>query len=350
MTTDECEVFGEALWSRPDESLPSVTGFYDFGFLVLPEIKAGMAKEKFHKNLLSADSPNIREWLGGTVPLFPKNKEEEQKFVDWTPNEVTQLLNKADTWRDKGKGESQDESIIGCPPIRVQLMAEVILPRLKDVDKETKALANSLLSEMEQSGFCVLYALPMTLFINPDSYDEIVRKLQDGLNSLKEGEVRDSAFGIFRWLVHGSRQSISAPPDDLLNELVNRVVTRRQPGLDSAIQRVSEIVRRLPELLNEGQIESLYFALGCLIKETELPEIQGREAMSRVRLTIPITDRPEYRKLAAELAYRLFSHVTMADKEVPVLIEWKKICQDDPLPEVKRVRRLYCCNDETIPQ
>ena len=372
LTTEESETFGKALWSKInlDKDLPSATGFYDFAFLNLPETGVGVAKEKFRRYLLSKDFPRvvqrsttpdgkqskkcspvgilpsdyIQEWLGGTVTPFPKNKEEKQRFVDWTTEEVTQLLKKALNWWNDEKAELQDNFI--ADTIReqflglVELMADVILPRLADANKETKALAGRLLSDMEQSGLCVLSALPMTLFINPNSYDEITRKLRYGLNSTKEVEVRDYTFGIFRWLVYGGRQYIPTPPDDLLNELVNRVVTRRQPGLDSAIRCVSDIVRRLPELLDENQIESLCVALDYLIKDTELPERHDREAISRVCLTIPINDRPESRKLAAELAYRLFSQFTSKNEEVPqILIEWKEICQDDPLPEVRRVWR-----------
>ena len=372
LTIEESKAFGEALWLRtnPNTHLPSVTGFYDFAFLNLPETKAGAAKENFCRYLLSKDFPRvvqryntpdgkqlkkystlwappsdcIQEWLGGTVPLFPQNEEEKQRFVDWTTEEVTQLLNKALDWWNDEKAELQDNSI--ADTIReqfsglVELMADVILPRLADANEETKALAGRLLSDMEQSGLCVLYALPMTLFIDPNCYDEITRKLRYGLDSTKEVEVSDSTFGIFRWLVYGSRQYIPTPPDDLLNELVNRVVTRRQPGLDSAIRCVSDIVRRLPELLDENQIESLCVALDYLIKDTELPERYDQEAISRVCLTIPTNDRPESRKLAAELAYRLFSQFTSKNEKVPqILIEWKEICQDDPLPEVRRVWR-----------
>jgi hypothetical protein len=326
LTDEESDAFGEALWSEIGQTgLPSNTGAYNVVFLHLPEPKEGMAKENFRNYLLSTDSPNIQEWLGGTVPLFSQNEEEEQKFVDWTMEEVTQLLKKADTWRNEEN-------------TAVQLMAKVILPRLADADEETKALAGRLLSDMGQSGFCVLSALPMTLFIDPESCDEIAQKLRYGLGSTKEEEVHSSTLGIFNWLVHASKGNISPPPNDLLNELVNRVFSRRQPGLDSAIQYVSEIIRRLPGCLDESQMDTLYIALEYLIKETELPKIQDREAISRVCLTIPINELPRYRELAAELAYRIFNQFTSKNKEIPqILIDWQEICKNDPLPEVRKV-------------
>jgi hypothetical protein len=376
LTSEENKAFGEVLWSRidPNKGLPSDTGLLEFAFLMLPQGETAKAKENFRKYLLSTNFPRVvqrsttpdgkprksvdlgsqdnryvYEWLGGTVPLFPQNDEEKQRFVDWTSDEVIQLLTKAVAWWDEEKGELHEPTGVSFSPsdiLRDQfsslipLMAEVILPRLGTTEEKTNAKALKLLSEMEQSGFCVLSALPMILFVDPDSYDEIAQKVRAGLNSTKQEEVRYSIFGLFNWLAHGIRKNIATPPVDLLNELVNRVVTRRQPALNSAIGRLSVIVRRLPELLNEDQMESLCIALEYLIKETELPARQDREAISKLCTTIPIDERPEYRELGARLAYWLFVQFTSKNKTVPqILIKWKEICQSDPLPEVRRVWR-----------
>ncbi|MHC1574414.1 MAG: SIR2 family NAD-dependent protein deacylase [Candidatus Methanogasteraceae archaeon] len=370
LTNEESDAFGEALWSRIDRDtgLPSDTGFYSFEFLHLPETKKGIAKENFRKYILSTDFPRvversiapngkeskrvhpsvlencyIQEWLSGTVPLFPKN-EKERRLVDWTTDEIIQLLIKANAWWNDEKVELQTPIIAYTVKSQfsglVQLVADVILPKLADSDDKTNALAGRLLSDMGQSDFCVLSALPMTLYIDLNSYDEIAQKLRYGLGSTKEEEVHGSTLGIFNWIVHASKGNISPPPNDLLNELVNRVFSRSQPRLDSAILYVSDIVRRLPDILNESQMKSLCIALEYLIKDTELPEIQDQDAISRVCLTISINERPEYRKLAAELAYRIFVQFTSKNKEIPqILIDWNEICKNDPLPEVRRVWR-----------
>lgn len=368
LTNEESDAFGEALWSKIDHGtgLPSDTGFYNFAFLHLPETETGIAKENFHEYILSTDFPRvverliapngkeserthpsvlencyIQEWLGGTVPLSPKN-EKERRLMDWTTDEVIQLLIKAYAWWNDEKAELQTPIIAYTVKSQfsglVQLVADVILPRLADSDDKTKTLAGRLLLDMEQSDFCVLSALPMTLFIDLNSYDEIAQKLRYGLSSTKEEEVHGSTLGIFNWLVHASRQCIRTPPDDLLNDLVNKVVIRRQPGLDSAIKRLSVIARRLPDLLDESQMTSLCLALEHLIKETELPERRDIESISDLPTPITVNERPEYRKLAAELAYRIFNQFTSTNKDIPqILIEWKEICQNDPFPDVRKV-------------
>jgi hypothetical protein len=375
LTSEENEAFARALWSRidPDTGLPSDTGLMNFSFLILPETDRGRAKENFRKYLLSTDFPRmvrrstttdgkqfervgigpstnrfIREWLAGTLSLLPQNEKKEQKFVDWTPNEVIQLLQKVAAWWDDEKGELREDDVSSIFSVSgklreqfsslVELMALVILPRLRDVDTKTKNLARRVLSEMEQSGFDVQPALPMVLFIDPASYDEVTQKLRIGLISLERKEVRAAISGLCNWLAQSFKQYIPAPPADLLNDLVNKVVARRQPGLDVAVGQLSMLIKRLPELLNGSQIEALCVALEYLAKETELPSKLERETISDLSTIIAISDRPEYRALAAELAHQLFIYFTSRNKEVPsILVKWREICQNDPLPEVRRV-------------
>lgn len=376
LSSDQNKALGEALWSKidPSKDLPSDTGLFDFVFLVLPRGETAKAKESFRKYLLSTDFPRVvqrstdpdgkprksftmsppdnryvRKWLGGTVPLFPSNDEERQSFVDWTSDEVIQVLTKAVAWWDEEKGELHELArglFSAADTLRDQfsslipLMAEVILPRLGTTEEEANAKALRLLSEMEQMGFCMLSALPMTLFVDPDSYDEMARKVRAGLNSTKQEEVPSAVRGVFYWLVHGDRKTIAPPPSDLLSELVNRAVTRRQPGLNSVIGGLSGIIRRLPELLNEAQMESLCIALEYLIGETDLPNKRDREAVTRLCTTIPVDERPEYRTLAAGLAYWLSVRFHSKNKDVPqILATWREICKNDFLPETRRVWR-----------
>ncbi|NIA09633.1 MAG: hypothetical protein GWP10_07875, partial [Nitrospiraceae bacterium] len=370
LSDKETKTFSQALWSRVDSKkhLPSDTYFYDYSFLRLPENKKGEAKENFRKYLLSVNFPRvlehsttpggkwktthlsvgsqdnryIKELLASTAPLFPKDEKEKQKYVDWTLNEVVQMLEKAVAWWDEEKVDLNTNLFVRDLKKRfsflVQLMSKVILPRLSSARKEVKDLAMKLLTEMGKSDICILSALPMTLFINPDSYDEVVQKMQNGLNSKKQEEIRDSLSGFLRWSFYSNKKKICAPPPILLDKIIDRVASRRQPGLNSVIELISTIVRRFPELLNEKQIKSLLTALDKLIEETKIPKFQDQWEMDNVPMIIPIDNRPEYRKLAAELAYYLFNQLQKEGGKIsPVLRKWKEICRNDSLPEVKKV-------------
>ncbi|MFC1692153.1 SIR2 family protein [Candidatus Latescibacterota bacterium] len=363
LTKNEKKTFGEALWSRidPEKGLPSDTGLYDFSFLSLPEINKGTAKRNFRKTLLSMDFPrkshfrfpldkrHMQEWLGSTAPLF-SSKVDKSWFVDWSSDEVIQLLKKAVSWWDDEKEELEDRNINIFLDITdtlreqfsflVELMAIIILPKLANADEEIKSLAKRLLLEMDQKDINILNASPILLLIDPTLYNEIAIKFRKSLISIKKEEIRDSIKGLYYWLVYSNRKRIPKPPKDLLNELINRVVTRRQPGLDSAIGQLGVIIKRMPNLLNKIQFESLYIALEYLITETEIHKKMLLETTSVQSLAISIPDRPIYRELVAELAYRLFINLSNNNKIIPeILIKWKNICQNDPLPEVRKVWR-----------
>jgi hypothetical protein len=59
--------------------------------------------------------------------------------------------------------------------------------------------------------------------------------------------------GLFNWIISGKLGKIPSPPNDLLDELINRVITRRQPGLKSVIEYISAIVRKCLNFLMRNE-------------------------------------------------------------------------------------------------
>ena len=155
---------------------------------------------------------------------------------------------------------------------------------------------------------------------------------------MSQETVAQSIYGLYYWLGHSSKRSLPPPADDLNDELINRVVYRRQPGLLYAIDRVSAILDEFPNVLNEKQIKSLCIALEYLIAEAALPDGRALEAANELRSPIPVDEWPEYRRTAAKLALGLFNYYTRRDEEpAEIVIKWKEACEKDVLPEVKRV-------------
>jgi hypothetical protein len=104
----------------------------------------------------------------------------------------------------------------------------------------------------------------------------------------------------------------------LFDELINRVITGRQPGLKSVIEYISAIVRRMPELFNEKRTESLIIALQYLIKETELPD---KKSLHEIGYSlIPIDELPVYLRLSAELSFWIFQKLKSEGKEIPPIV------------------------------
>jgi hypothetical protein len=375
LSNDEIKDFGKALWAKidPNTELPSDTSLSHVSFLILPEKDEGKAKEKLRKYLLSGKLPKIiqysispegkksfqigfsssfysltQQFLDATLFSINYSGKEERRFIDWTTQEAIQILeqvsifwnNQKIAYKEAPKSVLFDlkENFREQFPQIMKLMAHIILPRLKDVDEKTKAVAKNLLNEMDQENLVTLTALPMILFVDSNRYEEIVRRIRFGLNSLKEKEVYGSISGLFYWLIYSRKKQIPVPPDDLLDKIVNKVLTRCQPGLNFAIGQVSVIIKEIPECFDDIQIESLCISLEYLIKETEIPDRRIVELSNESALGIPISDRPEYRKLTAELALQLCRLFKSRKKDIPeVLNKWREISQNDPLPEVRRV-------------
>lgn len=371
LNSEEKELFAKALWSRTDANtgLPSETNFYKFAFLNLPEIEVGQAKVKFREYLLSkefpfvfssSNMPNgrqgwtknsdaisfIQDWLYGTSS-FVRDGEIEQKLCNWTSDEVKLLLNKIISSWDTHKEETiklihndflahdLDDYFFYLK----ELLAQVILLNIVEPGDEIKTSIRYLLSELEQLGEETSSVLPGTLFIEPENYDTVAQKLRLSLNSTEQDKIADSVRGLYRWFLYGVERSISNPPSDLLNEIVNRVLTRRQPGLDLVMSRLSAILKDLPQLFIESQLKDICTALQYLEKDTSLPDQVERDRLDGAIMIIAVGDRPNYRKLAAEIAYRLHQlYIQMPEKAMPdILTVWKEICRNDPLPEVRKV-------------
>ncbi len=219
----------------------------------------------------------------------------------------------------------------------VVLISQVILPRLTDSDEETKNRAIELLDELEEAGFCLLAALPMTLFVAPDSGEAIARKLRKGLVSVKSEEVTESIDGLYNWLLYNDKQILPPPPMDLIDKLV-RVVLLRQPSFNQAINIVTEIIKRFPHLFNQRQLEYLLITLEYLLEETRVLSWDELHEINEKNLTIAMGDRFEYRILASQLAYQLLKLFEAENKNIPDIIkQWQEASENDILPEIKAI-------------
>ena len=363
---DEKIKFAEALWSRinPNTGLPSDSSDCSCNYLLLPEIEKGKAKERFIKLILSSDfgriihneiTPDgknhvaisskqddyIFELIYGTVNPIGKDQIVKLKLVDWTSEQSYILL-------EKIIGLWEDEKIIFKSRKRTSffntdyelkrhfeellwLMAEVILPRLKETSKQD--LATCMLKEMMESGVNVLPALPITLFFNKTVFevDMVAKLIQKNLYSNDYWEVKEALIAIVKWHTNYKLNRIPAPPKYLLDSLVNCIVLRRQPGLEFAIEQLTLIIERMYDLLNEEQIQSLLIALEYLLNETDFNNVNNDTFEKS------INEYPDLRKESVKLAHYLYLLFNQLNKEIPLILEkWKHIGETDPLPEVRR--------------
>jgi hypothetical protein len=374
LSDEEGAAFADALWSRLDEnkSLPSETGMYDFASLHLPSPNTDLTREHFRRYLISGDFRRvvtrsvtsdgkqgrgigigsggnrfIQDWLGGTASPLHNTGDNKHHYVEWSADEIDQLLQKAAAWWDAEKADLKEftasNDMFFADTMReqfarlIKLLAQVVLPRLIGLGEPAVNTAMRLLQEMEEAGIQTAPALPTLLFAAPALYDDVKLKLRAKLHSANEDNVRASITGIYNWFLYSSKSSLAPAPSILLDELIQMIVMRRQPGLDSAMRCVIATIREFPELLSDTQLDDLCQALEYLDSETRLnaePILQFADD----REVIEAYERPVYRQLSVRLAYRLGVELRKRDRMPPqILDEWRKIAEADELPMIRHV-------------
>ena len=370
LTDGEEEKLGEFIWSRLDNEtkLPRETGMLNSAFLLLPHPENIDVQERVKGFLLSSEFPRIfrpvrspdgqmgtsigmgfkdqdyiDEWLNATRPVAMRDKFQDK--IDWTSEEILQLLQKAASWWDAEKNalKSEDKDhFLGSFYQEakrhfqrlVRILEEVVLPRLGE-DEDSQTLARRILKEMAEFGLNTLSTLPMVLYSDKSQLEKITSKLHISMNSLGEEEASASIRAIYLWIAHTKSGTLIEPPEDLISELFYCVVARREPVFKFAINCLTHLLEQFSDLFSDRQIQSLYITVENLRKETELTHTDIADDTQQTRFFV--YDKLEYRALTAELAYQLYMHNLRKNKPIPDELEkWKEICKNDPLPEVRK--------------
>ncbi len=360
--------FGEALWSKidPTSNLPLQTGYSAFGFLTLPHPADIDVEGRVRTHLLAKDFPRVvvgdgavmprgedalaQELRGGTTPLIAMTEEEWRAFVvDWSPEEAASMLHKMRSLWDREKEVLRGHlgSSFGLPGGDLagrfrdwlRLLAEVILPRLAEADDTTKETASSLIGELQDAGVPTSYAASSLLYLDDGRFEEAFGQLWEGMGSQDPGEVGEAIRGVVLWLTLRARGSrIPPPPDRLLDEMVNRTIARKMPGLDWTLTHLTNLLRLHPEQLETRHLDGACTALRYLMEDIRPPSAQERRDLKgAVPGLMPPGERPRYRALSASLASRLYARYADLGKPIPeVLGLWREASRSATLPEVRR--------------
>lgn len=355
LNNDEQYLLAEALWSKLDaeSQLPMSENHYKFTFLSLPELKPGESKQRFVEFLLSKaafgldnnkDIHYFQEWISSTKQPFVNS----EVSVDWSLDNIICLTEKIlSQWNQYKKRMSEDyysfnqqfkDEITDSTYKLIEVLSYVVFPHLCNGDDELKKNILEIVNELENAGFCVAMVLPMTLFILPDNFDQVSQKMRESLTSISADEIQRADLSLFRWLNYSCENNIPKPSSDLLDILVGRVLTRHQPGLNTATDVIATIITEMPDQLNNKQLNSLFLALKYLLEETKLPTIFEFEMEISSKSSIVTNDRPEYQKLCSQLAFNLHKLFSRQEKDIPdILTQWKELAENSILPEVRKI-------------
>jgi hypothetical protein len=374
----EQEEFGNALWARTDHrNLPSGTAFNDFAVLALPEPEPGRAEATLREHLLGAEFPRIAvradvngrtvvsynvgdaherlalQWIGSTLSV-DHEPDPERGYLVWGVEDLMRLTAKALAWWNEERdlvtapaaarhSFMPEEHAASAFSALVPILGKVILPGLTPNDTDAAESALRLLDELDVAGLIVLSALPETLRYRQTDAGRVARRLRHALASGEDALVRAAAEGAYRWALGAGRRRLPGLPETLVDELVTKMVARREPALLTTIDALAALVDQSPDAITTHQFRDMCIALESLILETQLPRDVDAWRLGQVVRTEDMERRPLRRMRAARLAYQLdqlrHSHAERHNiaAEYAVLDRWRTAVQNDVLPELHRI-------------
>ncbi len=372
MTQSQTSAFANALWSKVEEStgLPSVVRFTASDMLYMPETKGASVKELFRSYAMNANLPDLgsHERKPGQsqsalrIEVFPKialvedllngsrdlamYESSDTRLVDWSEGDVAILFGKIRDWWNNQYAFIQIERQSSLPgPMRIEdhaarmvvLLAEVIFPRMRAKSSSLWTEAFDLLHSMKEHGIGVTYALPMTLYGDPDRHHEISSAVHGSLGSMNESEVREAAMGLYRWHLHAVNSILKSPPQELTAHLTNSVTAVRRTGFLYCVAALLNIAKHCFVQLENTESDMLLNALQVLHQVTALRSQKELMNFGEESLELPAQDLPVIRQWASELARIVYDRYQSMNRDIPeVLIDWKAAATSDPFPEVRK--------------
>lgn len=339
LTPDESQSFGDALWSETDRGengIPGRTNLLMSIFTKLPTPITIDASARIRSRLY--DEP-ISTWLLPSEPYHSQIDANRLNHIQSfllaaknnllpNPDQAVRLFDEMMAWRpsqlannDPFKAsvtrsfEDQVRRIIG------DTVSLAIVPAMSAPDL-TIERANAVLHCIEETGLGrTRGCLPYFLSTPSELLDGIIRSLRRGVIGSTFDDVVGATTAITKWIKLFRTGTVPRLPEQLIEQVVSAVETRREPGLNTLLQCVRILTEE--NLLGSQRTARLAEALDDLLVETAYANIDPdtREAVSLSLV------RAECVKLARTL--------DRMGAGGAVTTAWIAAAHVDPLPEVR---------------
>ena len=336
LVDDETAELGETLWGEDYEKhceLPKGMDMQDWMFLVLPEVRPGLAEERFRLKWLTDELSNSPEpqqsgiviWnVGGAIRgstihkyQFPLSDKERCYLVavvkQWVQYSIPVPSTFDSEMRPIYAGSSEKDVRLAIDGLQY-LLLEIDFPKkvIRDLFEKWKKLNLSEFRALKLS-----FGLAKQL---PDRLEEIVEVLRMGLASDNSDVAKDAVNALEFWL---QTDKITSPPNDLIREVGVIIATRRKAALAEALQVANQIMVN-GSLEQRNAISSLVVhGLGYLTEELKYENVEEE-----------IVDVPLLRYLCTKLAIAMSRNNDSAE---PILANWVENSYIDPLPEIRSI-------------
>lgn len=333
LSESEAEAFGNAIWRhKGSDGFPVDANLVPHAYLELPSPDSDIARETFDVSIVkklaegSFDEKSLRAIFRASHPNRQGHKPYRLNRKD-----AISILDHALDWRQPP--ESFPSIFLRTPEESVNFgelignaLASTVLPSIPPSSMGKDRTRKFLDRVSDRSLPELLIALPALVRIDKTITDEAVKAVQKGLIS-RRSYIVNAALRAVSWFEEFARNENFPVPEALVAETVSICLTRREPGLLSALHCTSKLAKS--KNVSEPELNKLLHALELLLEETNYENQRDESRRSDIGVI---------RKAAVTLA------ATLKDTGVkePVLDRWIAEAESDPMPEVR-----YALSDPT---
>ena len=335
LTNTQSNEFAEALWSQVDQfDLPSETGFYKFAFIGLPHPQDVEPITLFKNYIQDAQFPIQKDqeisFTRGHIPICQEIIR-ASNYIEWSDEDILTIFDRLIEWWDADKKYLQinpDAILFDSTAdefkarfVRlIDVLTAVITPNFcLSEENNRKETLRRLIGEIRDYGLYVLRLESACLQIYPDSREDVLKRIENGMASDIHELVVDSLRAVLVMVENTEPDEDKKDFSQILSAVGQMVRWRKNPGLPSALDLIVELIKEHPWTFSDDLERLTLIGLHHIAKDTAI-DTDG----------LDISEKLEIREAAAGLAYRLFEFYSKRDIPIPdVLKEWKDICQSD---------------------
>ena len=348
LTQEQKQRFADVLWDKLDDTgFPDQTYnqgyYYRFDFMDLPHpgnvaplslfrdyvCGASLSEETVCRNLIAA-----------------------RERIEWSDEEIKSIFQRiVRCWNNEKNRLAEEDAAsarFGSIGVQARPKFEAIVEVLifvvasnfdPDSSSEDKDELLRLIGEFSDYGLPTIRLKTACLRIYPDSWDQVLDTIENGLISSDVKTVVDSLGAVLTIITDyfDDKQNSQVLPHltDLLGQMI---FWRKEAIVPSTIKTIKEIVYVRPSLICGKFEKSILMGLGNIADDTSL-DAKDRDYSGMLNT----------RKRAACLAYRLFKFYTDRKKIVPGTIKkWQAVCRSDA--EFAEIRNQWIADDQETPE
>jgi len=332
LTDSQSIEFAEAIWSQVDQfGLPSETVFYKSDFLNLPHpldiepitlFKNYIQNEPFPIYIIG--TPLTR----GRIPIC-QDIISASNYIEWSDEDIFEIFDRLIEWWDADKKYLRHApTLLFSLPNEfkarfarlIDVLVAIINPNFNLGKKNNrKEILQRLICELRDYGLYALRLESACLHIYPESREDVLQKIENGMASDIPELVFDSLQGILVMVKKIELEEHKEDFSQVLSALGQMVRWRKNPGLRSVLHRIADLIKEHPWTFADELERLTLIGLHSIAKDTA----ENADGLD-------ISEKLEIREAAAGLAYRIFEFYTKRGKSIPdVLKEWEAICHSD---------------------